>query len=355
MRASWIALLLITAPGLAFANSCPADPAQPACPCGKLPVCVISGHPSGFYSSVYFDKDSGASWEGFGQGESDFGEAITAELSMAAELEKTAPCVEILPMDAYSAGMTLIEVLAEESGLTEKIRQAREAGDTKRLEELQSELDKLFEKYGIEDIPWRNPALVFEQMMRRRFSCIASVMLDGTMADGKYTVTANTSVQIADVDETASTTSGTPGGGIGDLAKRVASPLARAQEELFCSCQETLKRYLTTNFDLSNQQHRCDTTVTCCGKIVKTESTEGPGIGMGEVRTYETKCCSKLAVFRAGEQGTEDEGKEDREAANEIWCPGTWNLRGPDIDCDGIPNAKDSTPWPPGEEPPGSR
>ena len=327
------------------------------CPCGKMPVCVVSDHADGFFSQTFFDQATHSNWEGFGQGEmSDFGKAMTIEMEMAAALAKTAPCVELVVLNSYHTTSLVVETLAEQSGLTQRIQDTLAAGDSERLKELYAELDKLFERFGIQDLPWRNPDLANDHLQQRLLSCAtAKVELTGKSDANGFTISAETSSSIAEMPgQTSSAASSAPEGGIEELAKKVAGELALIQKKIFCTCQEVLERCNVTNFDLANQESECVRIITCCGQVTKEGPEKVKGLTFGETRKHEPKCCSPIARSRAGEQvGEEDE--DDRRIMNEIWCPGTWNLRGADLDCDGIPNAKDDTPWPPGEEPPGKK
>ncbi len=338
------------APGAPAPATCGGEPQQ-GCPCGKMPVCVISDHEDGFFSQTILDQAEHSSWEGFGQdGMSDYGAAMVLEMAMAAALAQTVPCVEPIVLNSYNAATQVISLQAEESGLTQRIQDAIAAGDEERLKELQAELDKLFEKFGVGDLPWRDPELAKEHLMHRLSGCIAVVQLSGKSGAGGFTVAADTSVPMVDINGQSSSTSSSPDGGMGELAKKIAGPLMQAQEKLFCTCQTVLERCNVTNFELSNQESECVRTITCCGQT----TTEGPekvkGLAFGETRKHEPKCCSPLARLRAGEKidGMELD-EEDREVTDQIWCPGTWNLRALDFDCDGMPNAKDETPRPPKE------
>ncbi len=330
------------------APTCGGEPQQD-CPCGKMPVCIVSDHEDGFFSQSLLDQAEHASWEGFGQdGMSDFAAAMYAETLMAAALAN-APCIEPVWMNSYHTGTLIVADEAEQTGLTQQIQDAIAAGDTERLKELQAQLDKIFEKYGLGDLPWRDPELAGEQLQQRLLSCATGMVeLKGQSGPDGFTLSAETSSALGQVSgRTSSATSSSPSGGIADLAKQVAKELTQIRQKLFCACEMVLERCNVTNFDLANQESECVRVKSCCGQTVneEPEKEKVKGIAFGESRKYESKCCSPLARVRAGEQ-VGDSGEEDRQTMNEIWCPGTWNLRGRDFDCDGVPNAQDPTPRP---------
>ncbi|GEM_PF-5966099 len=324
------------------------DPnAPPDCSCGKLPVCVFSGHPDGMYSDLYAKSKDPTVWQGFGQGESDYGMAMQIEDNMAKALAAAYPCLDVIPVDSYLARTVIVAKEGKTSGLQERIRQAHAAGDTATLEQLTQETDALFDKWGLGDLPWADPDLASAHLGGRLAGCISTVKLSGSASNGNFQISATAAVPMGEaLDDTQSSASASsPEGGLGELAKQVAGQLAAAHQKLFSSCQETVTHCITTDFELSHQRHRCDYTQYCNTQAIKTWSEEGDGIGMGRSSVRENTCCSLLAAAR-GPEGDE----EDRDLLNQIWCPGTWNLWGRDFDCDGVPNADDPTPWPPGHD-----
>lgn len=333
-------------------NTCGGKPIE-GCPCGKLPVCIISDHPYGLYSQMKNIEHS--QWKGFGEGESDFAEAMYIEAKVTEALSSALPCIEPIPLNSYQAAAQVVHDEAEKR-FGQQIGEAKAAGDQKKLEELYAQVDALYQEYGLGDVPWRDENLNMMQSAFRIMGCVTTVELRGTSEGGSFIVTATVSSIAAQLSEQElSATSNSPDGGVGELAKKAAKELKRAQEQLFCCCEEAKETCVTTKFDLANPKSECTTVRSCCGQEV---NREGPkpvsGIRAGAKVTYEPKCCSDLARSRAGEllpgQGAES-ASEDRNLFDQIWCPGTWRLRNTDFDCDGIPNVKDPSPWPPGESP----
>lgn len=340
---SALALYLLARPTPVAAGCDPNAP--PDCSCGKLPVCVFSGHPDGMYSDLYAKSKDPTAWQGFGQGDSDYATAMQIEDDMAKALAAAYPCLDVIAVDSYLARTMIVADEGEKSGLQDRMRKAREAGDTAALEQLKQETDALFDTWGLGDLPWQDPDLASAHMAGRLTGCLSTVKLSGSASDGNFQIQATAAVPVGGtLGDTQSSASGSsPEGGLGEVAKQVAGQLAAAHQQLFSSCQETVKSCITTDFELSHQRYRCDYTQYCNTQVTKTWSEEGDGIGMGRSSVRENACCSPLARVRAGEGDP-----EDKQLADEIWCPGTWNLWGRDLDCDGIPNADDPTPWPPG-------
>lgn len=348
--AAWLAVLLLLVLARPFSAAAGCDPkAPPDCSCGKLPVCVFSGHPDGMYSDLYAKSKDPAAWQGFGQGDSDYAMAMQIESDMAQALAAAYPCLDVITTDSYLASTMVVTQEGEDSGLLERMRQARAAGDAAALAQLTREADALFDKWGVGDLPWQDPELASAHMAGRLTGCLSTVKLSGKAEGGSYRVSATSAVPLGQaLDDTTSSASGdTPQGGVAELAKTVAGPLAAAHQQLFGSCQETERSCVGVNWELAHQTHRCDFTQRCNGQVVRTWSEDGEGLrGVGLHIERETACCSPLAKARAGE-GDPD----DKALADQIWCPGTWNLWARDLDCDGVPNAEDETPWPPAHNP----
>ncbi len=327
-------------------NSCGGE-SQQGCPCGKLPVCVFSGHSDGQSSAAQFSEKDTSSWEGFGGDLSDYLTAMVIEDQVAAAIAAANPCLDVIAMDSYPVGAVGALDQAKNFGLDEQLRQAREAGDTKRVEELSKQVDDIYAHWGAGDFPWRDPDLAGEQMMGRITNCISNVRLSAKAGDGRFEVSAQTSVSAGNAldNAAASSTSDSPQGGVGELAKQVAGQLAGAQQKLFCTCEMVFERCTVTNFDLANQESECVRVKSCCGQTIKEEPEKEKvkGISFGESRKYESKCCSPFVRAR---EGKDEVDPEDKEVFDEIWCPGGWNMRWRDLDCDGVPNAQDPTPRP---------
>lgn len=337
-----IALLFLTHPlAAAAANEC--DTAEPPdCSCGRLAVCVFSNHPEGYYSELYGKHPS--SWEGFGQnGADDFGAAMQVESDVAQALAAEYPCLDVVPMDSYVERVKISASQMEESGLKDRINQAKASGDAAALAQLKQESEALLKKWGADDFPWENEEAGSAQVGGRTAMCLSTVMLSGSANRGSYRIDAKTSVPIGQTldNATAYSSSKTPYGAVDEVAKRVAGQLQDAYEELFCSCQSTTVHCITENFEMSNRSWRCDSTRKCCGEVVEKWSERGAGLRAGGGTTREKVCCSPLARTREGKGDP-----EDKAVADQIWCPGTWNLWVRDFDCDGVPNAKDASPMP---------
>jgi len=71
-------------------------------------------------------------------------------------------------------------------------------------------------------------------------------------------------------------------------------------------------------------------------------------LAAGESTEFIAGCCSKLNRAR---EGNDEVNPEDQEVFDTVWCPGGWNMRWRDLDCDGVPNAQDPTPRPVEETP----
>ena len=85
-----VSLLMLTRPLVSFAGCEPNAP--PDCSCGKLPVCVFSGHPDGMYSDLYAKSKDPLAWKDFGQDIGDYAMAMEIEdkgVGVATSVEST--------------------------------------------------------------------------------------------------------------------------------------------------------------------------------------------------------------------------------------------------------------------------
>jgi hypothetical protein len=310
----------------------------------------VSGHGHGFYAAWFDGSDD--RWTGFGEDWfDDMMAGLEAETKTAMALAQAVPCIEPIPMDAYQTATYLAMAEAEQTGLKAALLEARAAGDAARIAEIERQIDAVFERFGAGDFPWRDPELAQAQLARRMLACsIASVQLRGRAEDGGVVMYAETSSSPGGVTgSSARVEAGSLAEGAAKLASEAARPLQKAHEKLFCSCQTVQGHCVTTNFEMGSQAWECTATTRCCdGRVVDTRTETGPGLRAGGGTKFLRGCCSELAILRAG---TAEEDAEERALANEIWCEGTWNLRAGDMDCDGVPNAADPTPWPPEDAP----
>jgi hypothetical protein len=337
--------LLLCAAGTAAADggTCGSQPMEP-CPCGKLPVCVFSGHGDGLFSQITLGSSGTSPWSGFGpDAEDTYVEAMIIEDQMAERLEKANPCLEILRMDSYQFRSFVVDEMMEQAGLLDRLRAAREAKDEARVAEVLREIDALFEAWGLGDLPWQNMELMKVHVQGRMTGCIGQVYLSGASQEGQYAIHAEAAVPMAGMEnQTHSVIAGGSRNGVKALAGLVAGQLATAHQKLFCGCLKTDWHCVTTDFNLAGQKHQCTYTEDCCGEVT-TRTEDGDGLRAGGGHEYEATCCSPMAKAR---ESAAEEDRESRELLNELWCPGTWNLKFRDLDCDGVPNADDPTPVP---------
>lgn len=348
MTAAAACLLLLAAPPARAEESC--DPAQPDCSCGRMPVCVISGADIGLYSSAWF-SDPNTSWQGFGEGTDQLNSAVMAEIAVLNALMQVVPCIEPILTDGYSTGISLAFQDAEEMGLDKQLQAAKAAGDAARIAEIERQIDELLTKYDAGDFPWKDSELAQVHLNRRALSCtMARVSLSGRREGGEVVLVADPDSMpgyLEDPDFEAR------GASFAEAAPKIAEQAAKPLNELFAtlfgSCREAVTHCVTTNFDLSNQQHECTTTTSCPdGRTFDTQTVAGPGIGMGRTQKWVPGCCGVMDALR---NSTQPEDEDQRALANEIWCDGTWDLRAGDMDCDGQANKTDPTPYAPGDEP----
>lgn len=350
--AAGLVLALLAGPALAGAQST-CHPDEPDCSCGKLPVCIVSNSSLGFYSSLWFESDE-PQWEGFGDEFDAHLAALQAEVDLAKALAQKVPCIEPVLMDAYQFSTFRAVDDAKEGGLFDERRAAQAANDAARLAAVEAKIDALFNEYGAGDFPWRNPELAQTQMTHRVLSCGAGmVKLKATTKYGNMSVSANVSSPMSSEEEAnISGIRDTMAESIDSIAGDAAFLLKRWHAKLFSACTQVNAYCVTTNFDMANQTHECTTTTTCTsdGRVLSTSTETGPGIRAGGGIRYEAGCCGALEAVR---NSTAAEDAETRKTVDQVWCPGGWNLRAGDLDCDGHANATDPTPWPPGEGPTG--
>src|SRR3989338_6679714 len=114
-----VSLLMLTRPLVSFAGCEPNAP--PDCSCGKLPVCVFSGHPDGMYSDLYAKSKDPLAWKDFGQDIGDYAMAMEIEDNMIKALAAAYPCLELIATDSYLARIEAATREGNNSGLKDRI------------------------------------------------------------------------------------------------------------------------------------------------------------------------------------------------------------------------------------------
>ncbi len=308
------------------------------CPCGRLPICVRSGHPQGWISSlndVSGDKLAG-NWKGI-----DMLHALGAEQQLADALSKTYSCLDVIPTDSkmlqfLAAGIQRKQQLQDEMAAAEK------SGDPARVKAVQAEIDACN----------RDNVLSIEQLMLETQSCMASVTMSGA-AGGLFRfphisahVQAGSPLESENAHDSTQSVTVTGKSWAEELADDIVGSIGQAVGTLFCSCRVTdwycsNERYPENPFAPgAHVDTVCQYTISCCGEPPATWDVHSAVPGFRGVAEHghkvEQACCSDFARERPD---------FDQEAP--LFCPGGWTLMARDFDCDGIPNLQDPSPLPP--------
>ncbi len=336
------------------------EPGAEECPCGKMPVCVMSGMWLGSFMTEAFSGGEMklSEWKGFGiTWGRRLGNALTAEAMLTQALQQANPCLDVISVDADNA-MALSDIMERVEKLTNEMSRLIECGGGVSLPETQryncahqmSPEDQLNYAYKEEELRRlvKQAEAAGLQSMFSFASCPARIMLGGkNPLRAPPTVSARLVGEEGFHDLDSSASQEVKPGWDERIAKDLGSELEGMRKKLFCECEKTSGYCITTEFDLGDQQHRCEATVECCGEVTNRFSEEGFGIRAGGGQTYVRKCCGE-GTKEFGPDSGSGEGEQGRKKV--VRCPGTDILRARDLDCDGLPNARDPSPLPSLEE-----
>jgi hypothetical protein len=343
----------------------PEKPAQ-ECPCGKLPVCVLSGNErSGLGSLAYSDMTDGevklSSWKGFGLTRKRRAiNALMAEKMFADALQESNPCLDVISVDYdYGAGTVDIVEKAEkaydeidrlmrkacarwEDHFQVEFRECEQFDYTRLTEDERQQLESLKEEFKrlVEQVK-----AVALQAIMTPLSCPAQIVMGGEYPwGGEPRVSARLLSETPGMDEVDSTyNEKVEQGWGGKLAEGISPSMEQLRKQWFCECELHSGYCITTDFELSNQQYRCDGDISCCGEVTQRFSEEGFGLRAGGGSHYVTKCCGEGATALGGDTSS-------KELKEFLHCQGTGTLRARDLDCDGLANYEDPSPLPTEEE-----
>jgi hypothetical protein len=336
------------------------------CPCGKMPVCVMSGYDRGGFGSFMYSEMMGhtvelSRWKGFGSTHGRRARnSLLAEKMLVDALQRANPCLDVISID-FNLYFGIVEVGEQIEGKTGEMSRLIECGggiglsetqryqcahqmdaqERQRFEALTKEVKELIQQFEA----------LFLETLTTLASCPAMITMGGAYPwGGEPTLSARLVGEAPSSTEISSSYNEKLAPGWEErLAKTIGAPVERLRSQRFCECEKHSGYCITTNFDLDNQQHRCDAEISCCGEVTERWSEEGFGLRAGGGSHYVPNCCGENAEGGAGSGGSGEDTQMDR-MKDTMRCPDTGTLRARDLDCDGLKNSQDPSPLPSEEE-----